>query len=296
LNYSPLRYPGGKSKLATLIYLIIQNSENACRTYIEPFAGGAGVALTLLLEKKVQKVIINDYDKAIYSFWRALIEDTGRLLRLIEETPLSVAEWKKQKYIYSKMYTRYSVELGFAAFYLNRTNHSGVLTGGPIGGLEQTGNYSIDARYNSSELIDRIRRIAERKKDILVYNKEVRAFITQIVSQYQSNAFVYFDPPYFKKGKELYKNFFKPDDHRAIAESIMKYVLCDWIVTYDDVPQIEEIYREYPMGKMSLRYSVASSSPSGSEIIVFKDRKYIPSKSQLETSSVKVQIPYAPAM
>jgi len=296
LNYSPLRYPGGKSKLASLIYLVLQNSGNACQTYIEPFAGGAGVALTLLLENKVHNIIINDYDKAIYSFWRALTEDTGKLLRLVEETPLSVTEWKKQKDIYSNMNKHYSVELGFAAFYLNRTNHSGVLSGGPIGGLEQTGSYSIDARYNTPELMNRIRRIAERKKDIRVYNKEVRAFIKQIISQYHNGAFVYFDPPYFNKGKELYKNFFKPEDHKAIAESIMQNVLCDWIVTYDDVPQIEELYRAYPRGKMNLRYSIASSSPSGSEIIVFKDKSYFPCASQMENGSVKVQPQYTAAI
>ena len=288
MNYSPLRYPGGKTKLAPLIALLMQNCQNKCHTYIEPFAGGAGVALFMLLENKVDTIIINDYDKAIYSFWRAVKEDTDKLLDLIEKTPLTIEEWKKQKYIFSNSNQRYSVDLAFAAFYLNRTNHSGVLTGGPIGGFEQQGRYLIDARYNRHELMNRIGRIAERKSAILVYNKEVRAFITQVVSSFLDNAFVYFDPPYYKKGKDLYKNFFKPDDHQRIAESIVQNVQCDWIVTYDDVPQIETLYEKYPRGKMRLRYSVASSSPSGSEIIVFKHSRYIPDALQLAEQKIEV--------
>ena len=267
----------------------MQNCETPCSTYIEPFAGGAGVALSLLLENKVNKIIINDYDKAIYSFWRAIKEDTSRLLQLIEKTPLSVDEWTKQKSIYTNSNRRYSVELGFAAFYLNRTNHSGVLTGGPIGGLDQKGNYLIDARYNKLKLVDRIRKISERKDDIRVFNKEVRSFITQVISQYKENAFVYFDPPYYKKGKALYKNFFKPDDHKIIAESIQKNIRCDWVVTYDDVSQIEVLYRDYLKGRMELRYSVAPSSPYGSEIIIFKDCRYHPSELQLASQNIEIR-------
>ncbi len=289
MNYSPLRYPGGKSKLASLIYLIMQNTGNDCRTYIEPFAGGAGVALSLLLEDKVDRIVINDYDKAIYSFWRALKEDTSLLLKLVANTPLNVEEWRRQKEIYTNYNHKYSVALGFAAFYLNRTNRSGVLNGGPIGGVAQNGNYLMDARYNRAELINRIERIAKRKKDISVYNQEIRSFILNILPRHQQQAFIYFDPPYFNKGQELYKNFFKPNDHVDIANIIMQQVPCDWIVTYDDVVQIEALYQRYTTRKMILRYSVASTSSKGSEIIIFKDANYCPSLSQLEKSKIRIK-------
>jgi DNA adenine methylase len=290
LNYSPLRYPGGKSKLAPLIYLIMQNTGNDCRTYIEPFVGGAGVALSLLLENRVDKIVINDYDKAIYSFWRAIKENTALLLGLVANAPLTIEEWRRQKEIYTKQNQKYSVELGFAAFYLNRTNRSGVLNGGPIGGVSQDGNYLMDARYNREELINRIERIAKRKKDIYVYNKEVRSFISNVLPRHQQQAFIYFDPPYYKKGHELYKNFFKPDDHEDIANSITQSVRCDWIVTYDDVPQIETLYQQYTMRKMVLRYSVANTSSTGSEIIVFKSAQYCPGSPQLEAGKIKINI------
>lgn len=211
MNYSPLRYPGGKSKIAPLIRLIIEKTGSSDITYIEPFAGGAGVALSLLIEGVVDQVVINDYDKAIYSFWRALKEAPQELIDLIEHTPLTIDEWKHQKDIYSTQNKRYSVELGFAAFYLNRTNRSGILSAGPIGGYNQTGNYGMDARFNRDALIGRIQEIAKYKSQIVVYNKEIRSFISGVIPKYQANAFVYFDPPYFENGQRLYKNLYGAD-------------------------------------------------------------------------------------
>lgn len=275
MNYSPLRYPGGKSKIAPLIRLIIEKTGSSDITYIEPFAGGAGVALSLLIEGVVDQVVINDYDKAIYSFWRALKEATQELIDLIEHTPLTIDEWKHQKDIYSTQNKRYSVELGFAAFYLNRTNRSGILSAGPIGGYNQTGNYGMDARFNRDALIGRIQEIAKYKSQIVVYNKEIRSFISGVIPKYQANAFVYFDPPYFENGQRLYKNFFSPTDHTDIALSIINGVNCPWVITYDDVPELRGIYSNYMQRRYNLNYSAANKG-KGSEIIIFKDPYLLP--------------------
>ncbi len=275
MNYSPLRYPGGKSKIAPLIRLIIEKTGSSDITYIEPFAGGAGVALSLLIEGVVDQVVINDYDKAIYSFWRALKEAPQELIDLIEHTPLTIDEWKHQKDIYSTQNKRYSVELGFAAFYLNRTNRSGILSAGPIGGYNQTGNYGMDARFNRDALIGRIHEIAKYKSQIVVYNKEIRSFISGVIPKYQANAFVYFDPPYFENGQRLYKNFFSPTDHTDIALSIINGVNCPWVITYDDVPELRGIYSNYVQRRYNLNYSAANKG-KGSEIIIFKDPYLLP--------------------
>ena len=275
MNYSPLRYPGGKSKIAPLIRLIIEKTGSSDITYIEPFAGGAGVALSLLIEGVVDQVVINDYDKAIYSFWRALKETPQELIDLIEHTPLTIDEWKHQKDIYSTQNKRYSVELGFAAFYLNRTNRSGILSAGPIGGYNQTGNYGMDARFNRDALIGRIQEIAKYKSQIVVYNKEIRSFISGVIPKYQANAFVYFDPPYFENGQRLYKNFFSPTDHTDIALSIINGVNCPWVITYDDVPELRGIYSNYVQRRYNLNYSAANKG-KGSEIIIFKGSYLLP--------------------
>ena len=294
MNRSPLRYPGGKSNITPLIKaIILQKAPLSANgfTYIEPFAGGAGVAINLLLEGIVTNIVINDYDKAIYSFWRALKEETDALIEMIDITPVTVQEWYRQREIYLLHNRRYSLELGFAAFFLNRTNRSGILNAGPIGGYEQSGSYQIDARYNKESLINRIIEIAQYKKNMLVYNKEIRNFIPQIMPNYGRNAFVYFDPPYFAKGKRLYKNFLVYEDHVEIARFINQSVPCDWLLTYDDAPQIHEIYSQYDYTTMkySLNYSVANKG-RGTELIIFKNPRLLPEIPANDTTLKQLEI------
>lgn len=294
MNRSPLRYPGGKSNITPLVKAIIQqkrSSPNIEFTYIEPFAGGAGVAVNLLLEGVVTNIVINDYDKAIYSFWRALKEETDALIEMIATTPITVQEWHRQKDTYLSHNHKYSLELGFAAFFLNRTNRSGIIKAGPIGGYEQSGTYQIDARYNRDTLVGRIREIANYKKNILVYNKEIRSFISQIIPKYEQNSFVYFDPPYYAKGKRLYKNFLVYEDHVEIARYINQSVNCDWLLTYDDAPQIREIYLpyNYMTMKYNLNYSVANKG-TGTELVIFKHPGLLPNMYASDNTLKQLQI------
>lgn len=273
MNYSPLRYPGGKSKLAPYLKRAIKKQRNSKLVYIEPFAGGAGVALDLLINNAVDEIVINDYDKAIYSFWRAVKEDPQYLIKLIQETPITIKEWTKQKEIYLKG-SKYSVELGFAAFFLNRTNRSGILNAGPIGGMEQKGNYKIDARFNKTDLIKRIQQVVKYRDKIVVYNKEIRSLLNKILPRYCNQldryVFVYFDPPYYVKGQRLYPNFFEHEDHVQIAKLIKESYGYDWIVTYDDVESIRTLYSEYPQWQFELSYSL-SSRKQGKEVMIFKN-------------------------
>lgn len=287
---SPLRYPGGKSKLAPLVKYIIECKANTnVTTYIEPFAGGAGVALDLLLNRTVEKIIINDYDKSIYSFWRAILTETERFIQKINQTQITVEEWRKQKIIYTTLNKKYSFELGFATFFLNRTNRSGILSAGPIGGYEQTGNYLIDARFNKENLIYRISQIASHRKNIKIYNKDIRSFIVQVINPVQDKAFIYFDPPYYIKGRELYINYFQKNDHMEIRDYIIKYLKCPWIMTYDAEENISNIYKEYKQMLYKLNYSLANKGQS-SELIIFSEPNICPNNHELEIAGIKTNL------
>lgn len=287
--YSPLRYPGGKGKLAPLIGLMVKKMNVKGGTYIEPFAGGAGVALMLLLEGYVENIVINDYDKAIYAVWRAIVNEPDNFVDRIMETPVNLDEWKKQKEIYLKQNKRYSLDLAFATFFLNRTNRSGILKGGPIGGLGQTGDYRINARYNAGKLAERVWAIAKYRKNIKVYNKEIVSFMISVLPDYRKDSLIYFDPPYFKKGPELYKNFFDKEDHAKIAHMILNNVQGNWIVTYDDTPEIMELYRERCIRRYDLNYSAANTGKS-SEIIVFHDECYCPTNQELLEQKININL------
>lgn len=287
--YSPLRYPGGKSKLSSFMEMIIENFGHTGGTYIEPFAGGAGIALELLEKDVVSQIVINDLDKGIYSFWRAIITETERFIDTMYNTSITIDEWKKQREICISHNRKYSFELGFATFYMNRTNRSGIIKGGVIGGLEQKGNWKLDARFNKEELAKRILNIANKKKSIHVYNKDIQSFILNYIPKYEANALVYFDPPYFEKGRQLYLNFFNFEDHVKIKNFIKQYVNCDWIITYDDAPEIVDIYREYSLRKFDLNYSVANKGKS-SEIIIFKNQFMIPTIKEMEQRKIYINL------
>ena len=289
MYYSPLRYPGGKGKLASFMEYMIDQLGHRGGTYIEPFAGGAGIAMELLLRNVVSRIVINDYDKAVWSFWKAILTETDRFVEEIRTVPLTVDEWQKQHEILVTQNDKYSFELGFAAFYLNRTNRSGIIKGGVIGGQEQAKDWKMDVRFRREELVTRIQRIAARKKDIKLYNKDVNSFIKNYLPLYEENALIYFDPPYFRKGQQLYMNFFNYKDHVRIEQEIREHVNCDWIITYDYEPQIEEIYHNYNLRLYDLNYSV-STKRKANELMIFKDGIIIPSDEELNSKKINIHI------
>jgi N6 adenine-specific DNA methyltransferase len=255
-NISPLRYPGGKTKLYSFVKELIK--VNQCKTYIEPYAGGAGVALKLLFNNDVQKIMINDFDKAIYSFWYSVLNYTDELVKKIEETPITMDEWYIQKNIYeNKSDSKSILELGFATLFLNRTNRSGILKAGVIGGKSQQGKYKLDCRFNKVELIRKIKKIASFKARIKLYNLDAEVFIRRNISK-TKDSFTFFDPPYYKKGPGLYTNFYSHENHLSLSETI-KNSMKDkkWILTYDFSEEIFRMYQDYPNKLYYLNYSVA---------------------------------------
>ena len=252
-NCSPLRYPGGKSKLFDLVKALISQYGKSVDTYVEPFAGGAAVALGLLLNHQIDKIIINDINIGVFSFWNAVCNDTDNLLRLIRETEVNIGNFDIQRNIYNNE-TQSSLELGFATFFLNRTCYSGVLGAGPIGGHNQNGKYLLDARYNRFDLIKKIERIAQYSTKIEVFNLDILDFIAQVENSRKA-IFTYFDPPYFVKGKALYTNFLNQEDHEKISNEI-KHIKTPWLITYDNVREISNIYQDYTQYEFSLSYTV----------------------------------------
>lgn len=253
---SPLRYPGGKSQLYNFVRYTIYQNNIKNPIYIEPFAGGAGLAIELLLNQDVESIVINDIDIAIYSFWYSVLYRVDDLISLIEKTPITINEWKKQKAIYESQKSYPSLDLGFATFYLNRTNRSGIIKGGPIGGLDQSGKYKIDCRFNKEDLINKIRKISSNRDKIFLYNYDAVYFIQNVLSKFPSEQlFIFFDPPYFKEGKKLYTNFYTYDDHKDLCYAIKGIKKSHWINTYDYNKNIAELYKNIPTKIFNVQYS-----------------------------------------
>ena len=268
--YSPLRYPGGKAKITD--FLIRVMAANGLREphYVEPYAGGAGAALRLLFEEYVEAVTINDADPRIQCFWRAVTEYNDGFLALLDKIEISVEEWRLQRTIYERCDVDNVLELGFAVFFLNRTTRSGIIhNGGPIGGFDQTGNYKIDARFNRSQLSRRIQRIGIYADRIDVYGDDGLSLLQKVDSDERSAAtsFVYLDPPYYVKGAELYLNRFTHEQHRRLAEYLSTPKRFPWVMTYDNVEAIRNLYSECPRFSFNLSYS-AYERRAGEELLI----------------------------
>lgn len=267
MNPSPLRYPGGKYKLYNYVEALVKI--NGCTTYIEPFCGGTAIALELLFNNVVKKVIINDFDYTIFCFWDSVLNHTEEFVYLIENTDITMQEWNKQKEIRSNYKQHNSLEIGFSTFFLNRTNRSGIIDkAGPIGGKAQTGNYKMDCRFNKETLIKQVRKIASYKDSILLFNMEAMDFVDQVILKTRKS-FTFFDPPYYSKGPGLYTNFYCHKDHVNLANHIVdKLKRRKWIVTYDNVNEIKNMYDKIDKIEFELQYTLQEKK-SASEVMFF---------------------------
>ncbi|MEB6537195.1 DNA adenine methylase [Pantoea stewartii] len=274
--YTPLRYPGGKGKLSYYLKEVIKyNSLLDCH-YIEPFAGGAGVALELLIQEYVRKITINDYDPAIYSFWHSILNNCDEFCDMVEKTEITMDTWYKQREILRSNNFSDRLSLGFAAFFMNRTNRSGILNAGVIGGKEQAGKWKLDVRFNKPDLIKRIKKIAGYKDRISIKNEDTLDLLINLSLKTHENTFMYLDPPYYVKGQELYRNFYEHQDHVDIKKQLIKMPSLHWIATYDNTSEIKEIYQSQTLIDFDLQYS-AQSKRVGSEVIIFSENLMVPS-------------------
>lgn len=267
--YSPLRYPGGKTKLYGLVRSILMRNNLINQTYIEPFAGGAGLALALLLNNDVKKIVINDSDPAIYAFWYSILNNNEDICEFVRTVPLNMDEWHRQRNIYLNQANYERLDIAKAVFYLNRTNRSGVINGGVIGGQSQQGNYLIDARFNRNNLIERIQSIENVKSKIHLYNLDVLDFLdTHTLGKYRK-VLINFDPPYVEKGSQLYQNYYTHQNHKVLKKYILK---CKrkWILTYDDCELTRELYANNRCSLIDINYSVNTVRKT-KELIVFSD-------------------------
>jgi len=200
---SPLRYPGGKACIFPFMSKLFYENNLIGTSYAEPYAGGAGLALKLLYNEYVNKIYINDLDKSIYNLWKILTENNLIFCDWLEEVEVSIDNWQYYKSVQQNIEHHTDIEIAKSTFFLNRTNISGVIKGGIIGGQEQKGKYKIDARFNKTDLIKRVRRIESFKNRINVSNLDGIGFIKKM-NRISENVFIYIDPPYVQKGADLY--------------------------------------------------------------------------------------------
>lgn len=264
---SPLRYPGGKSCLYWLTADVLRLNNLERGHYAEPYAGGAGLALSLLYGGHVADIHINDLDRAIWAFWHCVLHETSAFVDRVKRARVTTEEWHRQRDVYQNSDKVGTLDLGFSTFFLNRTNRSGIIkSGGMIGGISQDGTYKVDCRFNVDDLACRINRIKKYEDRIHLSNLDALDFMDRNDRLLPKNSLWFVDPPYFNKGAELYANFYSKDDHIEVATTVAS-LKRPCIVTYDDAPAIRNMYKDSRQYLFDISYSAANKR-MGTELFI----------------------------
>ncbi len=276
ITNTPLRYPGGKSQLTPFVIELLRANNLFYGAYAEPFAGGCGIAWSLLLNNYVTEVHINDIDRSIHAFWACVLRHTDGLCERIMDTRVNMDEWQRQKDVQSAGRPKL-LDLGFSTLFLNRTNRSGIIKGGVIGGKDQSGEYKLDCRFNRADLVNKIKRIAARRDRVHLTRLDAEEFIKERLPVVSRDALVNIDPPYYTKGPGLYTSFYQHDDHASLAKAVAE-IKQRWIVTYDDTPEIRQMYRKYRIHTQHLTY-YAQVKRAGVELLILDPKIKLPVES-----------------
>lgn len=270
---SPLRYPGGKARLGPYFARLLASQSVEIDTYCEPYAGGAGAALHLLAQGDVSRIIINDLNPGVAAFWRAALRHPAEFMGAIEDCNVDLDTWHRQRAIYATPEGRDDLELGFATYFLNRCNRSGILSARPIGGLEQNGRWKIDARFNKEGLTDRIKTLAQYADRIDVQERPAIELI-KTLNRRTRPVFLYVDPPYIAQGDELYLTRHTWDDHNRLAH-VLRRSPHPWILTYDNGEKIHPLYPELRCARFKISHT-AQKQKIGQELMFFSRGLRVP--------------------
>lgn len=289
MNNTPLRYPGGKSLMSSFFEEVIDYNMLEKTVYAEPYAGGAGSAINLLLGNKVEAIKINDISLGIFSFWYFLVHQSSDFLKMVDKTEVNLKEWQKQRSIFKKS-QKASLELGFATFYLSRTNRSGILNAGPMGGQDPikqfNAKYKLDCRYNKEALLNKFADIIKIRKNIEVYNEDALTFLSKIKNK---NTFVYLDPPYYDQGKALYLNYYKHKDHLVLSDFLRNTTDFNWVLSYDNVEAIRKLYFDFDLYEFELTYT-AHKVKNGTEFLTHSKNISLPLNPVIKRKSTSIDI------
>lgn len=251
------RYPGGKSKLIKPIFSYF-NIDSSIEEYREPFFGGGSIGIEFLKRNKMKRIWINDYDKALSDLWESVIKHPDELKKLVMNFVPSVKEFDSIRNKLIEGNVSDTVNNGFMKLAIHQISYSGLglKSGGPLGGREQKSEYKINCRWSPSYICNKIDAINNLFADRNV--QCTNTDFSKLITDTSKKAFIYLDPPYYMKGNDLYYYGFSEKDHIRLM-NLLKETKHKWVLSYDDCPQIRELYSWARIHSTEVNYSITST-------------------------------------
>ena len=258
---SPLRYPGSKIKLVKYLSKVLEFNHFEPKILVEPFVGGGSVFLNFIENGWVERVIIGDKDKLVFSFWKVLFENPQHLIKFVKKIKVNTKNFAFYKNV-ALNESRYSEnKLAEACLFLNRTSFSGILanSAGPIGGKKQESEYKINCRFNKKIIIQKIEKISSFAPMVTVLPFDWNRTINYALrNNSKAKLFFYLDPPFFQKADKLYRHYFEKKDLHQSLNRKLKSLNHKWVLSYDRAPEIKEMYKPFIQRSFAFPYSINS--------------------------------------
>lgn len=276
---SPLRYPGGKARMSAHLAEVFAQQHGLLdvEVWMEPFAGGAGAALTLLDEDQVSEAWLVERHPALAAFWRAVVEQGDELAARVEVLHVDMTTWDEARHVVGAVSAGEQLpdlDAGLAAFVVNRCSRSGIVTAnaGPMGGKHQRGRWTVASRWNAVALAERIRHVHTLGPRIRITEGDGIEHIAELDGSVgiEDELFLFVDPPYIREGNRLYANGMTGAGHQRLADAL-RATPARWLLTYDDEPAVHESL--YPTERV-LAYDISNTANRqrvAREFAVFSD-------------------------
>jgi DNA adenine methylase len=240
-QYSPFRYPGGKTWLVPWVRQWLHSLPAKPVEFIEPFVGGGSISLTVAFEDLADHVLMIELDDQIAAVWRTILSRNR--------------EWLAERIVRFKLSYATAIDViktsatstrqkAFQTLVKNRTYHGGILANGS--GLLKHGENGkgIHSRWYPQTLYKRIMDIGKVAHRMTFAEGDGIEAIRRYANIEHGVFFI--DPPYTaggkKAGKRLYR--FCDLDHSELFR-VVSTVRGDFLMTYDDAPEVEELARTY---------------------------------------------------
>ena len=241
---TPLRYPGGKTWLFEYVKEFLHFHELESKIVVEPYAGSASISVGLLRGNLMKEAYIGEKDPIIVSFWNAVLTRNDELVEYISTLEVTMETWfALKKYLSPTSTTNYDiVEVAGAFLFYNRTNYSGIIKGGPLGGKKQLSPYKLDCRFNKERIIERIRGLKGLYGRLHIVESDGLVFMQEMSSKFPEDSFFYVDPPYYGAGKDLYRFYFTDMEHESLSDFLTN-LDPPWLLSYDNAEFIRNLYQ-----------------------------------------------------